>query len=57
MAEEDKTTPETNEPPPGSWAAVARIMASMPQDPDEPPIDWDAWKDEMKDREAEEQHG
>jgi hypothetical protein len=38
-------------PPPGSWADVARIMASGPTDPDEPPVDWDAWKDEMKDRE------
>jgi hypothetical protein len=37
-------------PPPGSWADVARIMASIPSDPDEPPFDWDAWKDEMKDR-------
>lgn len=35
-------------PPPGSWAAVAMIMASLPPDPDEPPMDWDAWKDEMK---------
>ena len=35
-----------NEPPPGSWAAVARMMA---QD-DDSGFDWDAWKDEMKER-------
>ena len=40
-----------NEPPAGSWASVARVMASLPQDPDEQPFDWDAWKDEMKDNE------
>lgn len=34
------------EPPPGSWAAVARMMA---QD-DDSGFDWDAWKDEMKER-------
>jgi hypothetical protein len=33
------------EPPPGSWADVARMMHEI--DPD---FDWDAWKDEMKDR-------
>ena len=38
-----------NLPPPGSWASVARTMADMPQDPNELPFDWDAWKDEMKD--------
>ena len=38
----------SNEPPPGSWAATAGAMASLPQDPNEPPMDWDAWKDEMK---------
>lgn len=36
------------EPPPGSWADVARFMASLPTEEGEPPIDWDAWKDEMK---------
>ena len=32
-----------HEPPIGSWAATARIMAEI--FPDE---DWDAWKDQMK---------
>jgi hypothetical protein len=32
-------------PPPGSWADVARMMASTGGDEG---IDWDAWKDEMK---------
>ena len=41
-----------NSPPPGSWASVAFLMASLPQDPDEEPIDWDAWKDEMKENNA-----
>ena len=40
-----------DQPPPGSWAAVARLMASGPQDPNEPPMDWDQWKDEMKENE------
>lgn len=31
------------DPPVGSWAETARLMASI--DPD---YDWDAWKDEMK---------
>jgi hypothetical protein len=34
------------EPPAGSWASVARMMAK--EFPDEG-IDWDAWKEEMKD--------
>lgn len=34
------------EPPPGSWASVARIMAAG----DDSGFDWDAWKDEMKER-------
>lgn len=34
------------EPPPGSWAAVARMMAAN----DDSGFDWDAWKDEMKER-------
>lgn len=33
------------EPPPGSYAETARFMSSM-----FPDFDWDAWKDEMKDR-------
>ncbi len=34
-------------PPAGSWAFVAREMAKLyPNDR----IDWDAWKDEMKDQ-------
>ena len=33
-----------NQPPPGSWADIARMMA---QD-DDSGFDWDAWKDEMK---------
>ena len=33
-------------PPPGSWAATARMMAQG----DDSGFDWDAWKDEMKDR-------
>ena len=36
-----------NQPPPGSWADVARMMASLGGDDG---IDWDAWKDEMKER-------
>jgi hypothetical protein len=32
-------------PPPGSWAAVSRMMAAN----DDSGFDWDAWKDEMKD--------
>ena len=38
-------------PPVGSWASVAMLMASIPQDPNEPPMDWDAWKEEMKENE------
>lgn len=34
------------EPPVGSWASVARIMADI-----EPDFDWDSWKDEMKESE------
>lgn len=33
-------------PPPGSWADVARMMAALSSDDDG--VDWDAWKDEMK---------
>ena len=32
------------EPPAGSWASVARMMAAG----DESGFDWDAWKEEMK---------
>ena len=35
-------------PPPGSWAATARMMAQG----DDSGFDWDRWKDEMKDRES-----
>jgi len=34
------------EPPVGSWASVARMMAAN----DDSGFDWDAWKDEMKER-------
>jgi len=40
------TEPETLEPPAGSWAATARMMAQG----DDSDFDWDAWKDEMKDK-------
>lgn len=33
-------------PPAGSWAATARFMAEG----DDSGFDWDAWKDEMKER-------
>jgi hypothetical protein len=33
------------EPPAGTYAATARFMSTM-----FPDFDWDAWKDEMKDR-------
>lgn len=33
-------------PPPGSWAATARMMAQG----DDSGFDWDRWKDEMKER-------
>lgn len=39
-----------SEPPVGSWASVARMMASLGGDDD---IDWDAWKDEMKETDGE----
>lgn len=31
-------------PPPGSWAETARMMSELFKD-----VDWDSWKDEMKD--------
>lgn len=37
------------EPPLGSWASIARIMAEG----DDSGFDWDAWKDEMKERDWE----
>lgn len=37
------------QPPPGSWADVARMMAQG----DDSGFDWDAWKDEMKERDWE----
>jgi hypothetical protein len=36
----------STEPQPGTWAYTARVMASM----DDSGFDWDAWKDEMKDK-------
>lgn len=42
----DDYDPARDGPPPGSWAAVARVMA----DGDDSGTDWDAWKDEMKER-------
>ena len=41
---------QANEPPPGSWAAVARVMAQTTHDEDLPDDFWDNWKDEMKER-------
>ena len=38
--------PVRAEPPIGSWAATARFMAES----DDSGFDWDAWKDEMKER-------
>ena len=38
---------ELKGPPPGSWADVARMMASC----DDSGFDWDSWKDEMKEQE------
>jgi hypothetical protein len=42
---EAATTPI--QPEPGTWASIARIMSQG----DDSGFDWDAWKDEMKDRE------
>lgn len=41
------TDDDLSVPPPGSWASVARMMAQY----DDSGFDWDAWKDEMKERE------
>lgn len=38
--------PGPNDPPPGSWADIARMMASFGGDD----VDWDAWKDQMKEQ-------
>ncbi len=51
LDKDGKPLPEHNpkpsiEPPVGSWAAVARMMAAN----DDSGFDWDAWKDEMKER-------
>lgn len=35
-------------PEPGTWAHTARIMAAG----DDSGFDWDAWKDEMKERDC-----
>lgn len=40
-----KPAHSTVQPPPGSWAETARMMASFA-----PEFDWDAWKDEMKEQ-------
>ena len=37
---------DPSKPPPGSWADVARMMAAISADDDG--VDWDRWKDEMK---------
>lgn len=47
VIKETSVPPGPNDPPPGSWAAVARMMAAN----DDSGFDWDAWKDEMKERE------
>lgn len=48
MREMDEA-PNRTEPPAGTWAATARMMAScFPDDG----FDWDAWKDAMKERDA-----
>jgi hypothetical protein len=39
----EETVPR--DPPPGTWAETARAMAGL-----FPDFDWDAWKDEMKER-------
>lgn len=46
----DPEPEDESKPPPGSWADVAREMARM--FPDEG-IDWDAWKDQMKEGDLE----
>jgi hypothetical protein len=41
------------QPPPGSWADVARMMASLGGDDGMDGDAWDRWKDEMKDTDGE----
>lgn len=41
----DLDVDDSVKPPPGSWADVARMMAAISSDDD---VDWDRWKDEMK---------
>lgn len=46
----EPTTP--SQPPAGSWAETARLMALF-EDPNDPSgVDWDDWKDRMKDEEG-----
>ena len=45
-AKAEVPAPARVEPQPGTWAATARIMAQG----DDSGFDWDAWKDEMKER-------
>ena len=40
----DPEPDDPSKPPPGSWADVARMMVVD----DGSGVDWDAWKDEMK---------
>lgn len=42
--EDEQDDSWTDGPPPGSWAATARMMAAG----DDSGYDWDAWKDQMK---------
>lgn len=42
----EKPAPSTTQPPPGSWADIARMMAAIGADDDG--VDWDAWKDACK---------
>ena len=44
--EEEELADPTPIPMPGGWAATARMMAKD----DDSGFDWDAWKDQMKDR-------
>lgn len=51
MAEENEIP---DGPMPGTWAYTARMMAELfPADEEDgyPPVDWDDWKDQMKDAE------
>lgn len=44
---------DITQPLPGTWAFTARMMAQG----DASGFDWDRWKDEMKEREWEEENG